>query len=252
MSFAAAALEGVRRAAVYAAMLFSFDVAPAAARPPEAALVIADSSVLTSGLTLAAHHVDVRIAGDSAVVRSALLLGNDSGTAVAVQYLLPTPARVTRGDALHAPGGAEAAAAFDEDDLSRRAAEAAEAGAGALARPRDVILVAPAERITVQVQQRLPLAVLGSVRRLQLPLPVDREAPWLPRFTADVRVDAERPVRRLASFTHPAFVDGLGGRTATLSVEEGEVHREAQLGIEFELAPPAPVLALDARGPATR
>jgi signal transduction histidine kinase len=74
----------------------------------------------------------------------------------------------------------------------------------------------------------------------------------VPRFTADVLVEADRPVSRLSSSTHRALVDGLGENTALLSVPDGFVYRQSQLAVEFELAgAPAsrPVAALD-RAPA--
>lgn len=251
MSISAVVLEGARRAATYVAMLFSLNAAPAAAQlPPEqpaAAALAVDGSVAESGLTLVAHHLDVRVAGDVAAVQALMLLRNDRPTEVAVHYLLPQPARIVRGHPGAVAGPAEVAALCDDTDLSPQEAEQVEAAPGRLVQRNDVIVVAPGEQVGVEVLREVPVSVAGRVRRLQLPLPVDRAAPWVPRFTADVLVEAGQPIRRLSSPTHRALVDGLGERSALLSVPDGFVYRQTQLTIEFELDRPQvgkPVVAL--------
>jgi hypothetical protein len=241
MSISAVVFESVRRAATYAAMLFTLNAAePAAAQPPAArarpaAALAIDGSVAASGLTLAAHHIDARIAGDIASVQVWLLLRNDTTAEVSAQYMLAHPARIVRGDARSGLGRADMASLCEEADLSADAAEHAETAAGRLVQRHDVIVVAPGEQVSVEVLREVPLVVTGRVHRLQLPLPLDPAAPWVPQFTADVLVEADRPVTRLSSTTHPVLVDGLGERTATLSVADGLVHRQAQLAVEFEL-----------------
>jgi hypothetical protein len=192
-----------------------------------------DGPIAGSGLTLAAHHVDVHVAGGRASVRTRLLLRNDSGQTVWAQYVLPQTARLARGDAW---GIAALHGAQCDDDLSAPAAEVAETAAPPqrLMQRHDVVVVAAGEEVTVEVEREIEVAAAGAVWRLSLPLPVDREAPWVPRFSADVLVEAERPIRRLASPTHEALVDGIGERTALLSVD-GFVYRQAQLIVEFEL-----------------
>jgi len=259
MSISAVVFEGMRRAATYAAMLFTLNAAePAAAQPPavgakQAAALAIDGSVAATGLTLAAHHVDARIAGDTASVQVWLLLRNDTTAEVSVQYMLPHPARIVRGDGRSQFGRAGLASLCDEADLSPDAAEHAETATGRLVQRQDVVVVAPGEQISVEVLREVPVVAAGGVHRLQLPLPVDPAAPWVPQFTADVLVEADRPVTRLSSATHPVLVDGLGERTAMLSVADGFVHRQAQLAVEFELGAGqgTPVLALD-RAPAGR
>ena len=238
MSTSAVVFEGVRRAATYATMLFSLNAPPpAAAQPPAAPLaapLAIDGSLAASGLTLTAHHLDVRIAGGTASVQAFMLLRNDRPTEVALHYLLPQPARVVRGEAA-GPLATAAMAASCDGDLSLQAAEYAETAPGRLVQRFDVIVVAPGEQIGVEVQREVPVETAGGVHRLQLLLPVDREAPWVPRFTADVLVEAGQPIRRLSSPTHQALVDGLGETTALLSVPDGFVYRQAQLAVEFEL-----------------
>jgi hypothetical protein len=257
MSISAVVLEGARRAALYAALLFTFDAAtPAVAQAQatshspaaqSAAPLAIDGSVADSGLTLAAHHVDVHVAGETATVRTRLLLRNDTAGDVAAQYTLPYPARLARGDAWLA--GALSDDRCGDGDLSPAAAEYAEAAdaPAPLAQRHDVIVVAAGSEITLEVEREMPIVTAGSVHRLRLPLPVDRDAPWVPRFTADVLVEADAPIRRLSSPTHEALVDGIGGRAALLSVD-GFVYRQQELAVEFELEAPAsgtPVLALD-------
>jgi hypothetical protein len=239
MSMTAVLLDGARRAATYAAMLFSLNAPQPAetdVRPAVAALTV-DGSIAATGLTLAAHHVDARIAGGRASVRSSLLLRNDTTAAISAQYLLPHPARLARGGATFMRGGL--GDLCGDGDLSPDAAEAVESMPGRPLRARDVIVVAPGEQVAIEVERELPLAASGAVGRLLLPLPADPAAPWVPRFTADVLVEADRPIRRLTSPTHPVLVDGVGERTAQLSVADGQVHRQGLLAVEFELEPGA-------------
>jgi len=242
MSISAVLLDGARRAATYAAMLFSLN-APAAASPPAEPALVIDGSIAASGLTLAAHHVDARIAGGRASVRTLLLLRNDGEAPIAAQYLLPYPAWLARGGSSGLYGRGGLAELCGDDDLPAAAAELAEALPGRPLRARDVIVVAPGERVALEVERDLPLEVRGSVQRLRLPLPVDPEAPLAPRFTADVLVEAGTPIRRLDSSSHPVLVDGIGERTALMSVADGQVHRQPQLVVEIELAPADAALA---------
>jgi len=232
MSISAVLLDGARRAATYVTLLFGLNASPPAAQPT-APLAI-DGPLAATGLTLAAHHLDVRIAGGTASVQGFMLLRNDRPDEVAVQYLLAHPARVVRGDAegpLRPPG----LVAPCDEDLSPQAAETVETAPGRPVRRFDVIVVAPGEQIGIEVQREVPVEIAGGGYRLQLPLPADREAPWVPRFTADVLVEAGQPIRRLWSPTHPALVDGLGEKTALLSVPDGFVYRQTRLTVEFEL-----------------
>ncbi len=260
MSLSNVVLEGARRAATYAAMLFSLNAAePAAAQstvaqPRTAAPLAVEGSVSDSGLTLTAHHFDVRIADDEASVRTLLLLRNDTAAAISTQYILPYPARVVRGDDWTVLGREDISTLCDETDLSPVAAEQAETAPGRLARRHDVIVVKSGQQITLEVLRQVPVVATDGVKRLQLRLPVDRGAPWVPRFTADVRVEADRPIVRLESPTHEALVDGVGSRTALLSVADGFVYRQEQLAVEFELegaGRSTPMAALDG-APAAR
>lgn len=261
MSMATVVLEGIRRPAAYAAMLFSLNAPQAAAAQPPvsgagaAAALVLDGSIAGTGLTLAAHHLDVQIAEGSASVQQHLLLRNDTAERVAVQYLRPDPAHVVRAGSFDGLARNDLAPLRDESaDLSPQAAERIEAEPGRWLRRYDVIAVAPGEQIIVEAKCEVPVVVAGNQHRLQLHLPVDPGAPWVPRFTADVRVEADRPIRHLSSPTHPVLVEGLGGPMAQLSVAEGLVHRQAELTIEFELdaaEDAAPSLALE-RTPAAR
>jgi hypothetical protein len=219
MSITAVVLDGARRAATYAAMLFSLNAPPTAVAQPAAALAH-DGWVTDAGLTLTAHHLDVRVVGERASVQALMLLRNDRAAEVALRYPLAAPARVVRSDAA---------------DLPPEVAEQAETASVPPLRQNEVIVVAPGEQIGIELRREVPLATTGGVHRLQLPLPVDREAPWVPRFTADVLVEAGQPIRRLSSPTHQALVDGLGENSALLSVPDGFVYRQTELAIEYEL-----------------
>jgi hypothetical protein len=254
MSISTLLFEGARRAATYAALLFSLNAPEPAAAPPPAvkpgpvAPFVIDGSVADSGLTLAAHHLDVRVADGNASVQVLMLLRNDKADEVAIQYVLPYPARVVHGGARGLLGRADMASLCDDADLSPEAAEHAETAPRRLVQRHDVIVVAPGEQISVELQREVPVVLAGGVHRLQLPLPVDRDAPWVPRFTADVLVEADQPIGRLSSPTHSALIHGLGERTALLSVPDGFVYRQTRFAVEFELdaaEPGKPLAALD-------
>lgn len=254
MSLPALLLDGARRAAGFLAMLYTLH-GPApqpATAPPDAPLAI-EGSISASGLTLAAHHLDVRVADDRASVLTLLRLRNGTAASIAVQYQLPYPARLRRGE--NAPPAGADPWPDDAADLTVEAAERLESEPARPLRRADVIVLAPGEEVTIEVLRELPVTVMRGVRRLRLPLPVDREAPWVPRFTADVLVEARQPIRRLASPSHrTAIVDGLGGPSAMLSVPDGFVYRQAQFEVEFELdaATGAGPLALDGGSDAAR
>lgn len=249
MSMTAVLMEGLRQAAIHAAMLFNLaapapaDAPPRAAAPKVAALP-ADGSIAATGLTLLAHHVDVRVDGSTASARVQMLLRNDTAQAIAAQYLLPHPARVARGDPLRLLAGV---ADDDAADLPPQAAERIEAEPVRALHAHDVVVVAPGEQVGIEIEREAAVRAAGTVRRLRLPLPFDPAAPWVPRFSADVLVEAGRPISRLSSPSHPVLVDRLGERVAMLSVVDGVVHRAAALEVEFELdaaAPRPPTLAL--------
>jgi hypothetical protein len=254
MSLSAVVLEGVRRAAAHAALLFTLNSPQPAVVPPAAVQSVAvaplavDGSIAATGLTLVAQHVDARIAEGKASVLTMLLLRNDTDAVVSAQYVLPFPARVVRGDSGSLSARLDATLLRDDADLPADAAERAETDPGRKLLRYDVIVLAPGEQMTFEVLRDVSIDIHGGVHRLRLPLSVDPGAPWTPRFTADVLVEADRPIRRLTSPTHPALVDGLDERTALLSVEEGRVHRQTQLAVEFELgtgSPSEPALAFD-------
>jgi hypothetical protein len=255
MSIAAVVLEGLRQAAAHAAMLFSLGTPapPVQAPPPDVvpkpAALPADGSLAATGLTLLAHHADVHVDGRTASARVQMLLRNDTAQAVSVQYLLPGRARLARGDPLRRLAGVA-----DDADLQPLEAERIEAEPVRALHARDVVVVAPGEQVGIEVEREVVVRAAGRMRRLRLPLPFDPAAPWVPRFSADVLVQAGRPVRSLASPSHPVLVDGLGEPVAMLSVVDGLVHRAAALEVEFEIdadAPPAAALALG-RGAAVR
>lgn len=252
MSMSAVFVEGLRRAATYVTLLFNLNaMQPATAEPasvhsPAVAPLAIDGSIAATGLTLVAHHVDARVDGTTASVQVVLLLRNDSATGISAQYVLPHPARLFRGD-VHGAAG-DVALLGRDTDLPPALAEQAETAAARPVRRYDVVVVAPGEQIALEVLREAAVDVRGNVQRLRLPLCVDPAAPWTPRFTADVLVEADRAVRRLSSPTHPVLVDGIGSRMAMLSVAEGRVHRQTQLVVEFELDTVSPTSSAPAAG----
>jgi hypothetical protein len=93
------------------------------------------------------------------------------------------------------------------------------------------------------------LLVRHGRRRVVLPLVVDRSATFTPQFSAEVRVESERPISALASATHGGRVVGLGERHAVLTVPNGRVYEGRFLAVEFELADAssAPMGRVDSR-----
>jgi hypothetical protein len=238
-------LDGALRAAQLLPLLFALNTAQAQLpRPPDARTAVqaqvaepAAGAAIAQPLTLAAQHHDVRIRDAAAEVRSTYTLRNDTAETIAAHYLLPYPALVGRGTNWYALRESALDGGCGDGDLSPAQAQFIEAGeAPPVAQPRDVIVVAPGEEITLEIDRTLAVARAGGVARLAVPLATDPNAALTPRLTADVLVESAHGVRRLRSPTHAALVDGLGDRMALLSVEPGRIHRGQELAIEFELA----------------
>lgn len=239
MSIMQSCVDGAWRAAQLLSLLFVLNQPQAAAQPVGAAVAI-DADIRSQAfgdlpLTLLAQHHDIRVTDAGAVVRSLLTLRNDRPATVFAHYQLPQPAQVWRDPDASPPSGPL--------DLPARAAELLESGEvldeRAMLLRGDVLAVDAGESITLVVDRRLDVMRRGKTQRIELPLASDRDAPFVPRLSADVLVESATRVVRLQSPTHAALVDGVGQRLALLSIADGRVHRGAILAVQFELAPPA-------------
>jgi hypothetical protein len=270
-------IEGARTAATLVPFLFVMQVGAAEAqlpRTPVAEAVAATAqhesarhaaawanesrlaealASLTSdtALTLVAQHHDLRVAGPLAQVRTLLTLRNESDEDIAAHYVGRQPLLVGRNGqwftlAEQTVGEVETEIenhGCGDGDLDAMAAEFAETGERGVALPRDVIRVRAGEEIVLEIHREVPVTAGGAVQRVSLPLASDRDAPMVPRLSADVLVESPHGLRRLASPTHTALVDGLHEPLTLLSVDPARVHRGTQLIVEFEPQPGVAVAA---------
>lgn len=198
------------------------DAAPAAL--PAVAL---DTLAESAPLALTASHVDVEIAGRRALLRTTLVWRNEGALPVQASFQQPLPSQARL----------LVAAAGEDGCLGDALAEAIEAGDDAVFGAGRRTL-APGEALTVVVEREAPLLVRGDRYRLVLPLPTQRHGAFAPQFTADVAIDAGRPIVELASATHDAQIERYGDGQALLSVHDGRGYEGRFFAVEFALGEP--------------
>ncbi len=244
MSFVRTLADGAAQAAQLVPLLFALNgVTPVAAQLPRAvafapgaaAPAVIEPVPAGAPLTLVANHVEVRVAGARAEVLTQLTYRNDGAMPIEARYSVPLPALVLQSgdDASWANDPAPFDCGGDEPFESAQFAEAGEADPRAYA--SGTLWIEPGEEVTVMLRRPADLLVRGGRHRLVLPLVVDRDATFTPRFSAEVWIEADRPIAALASATHRGQVVGLGERRAALIVPDGRVHAGQFLAVEFEL-----------------
>jgi len=235
-------VEGAARAAQLVPLLFALNtVAPASAqlpRPvsPVPAASFAMAAEESSPLVLAEHHADVRIKDGRAHVRSVLTYRNERSEPVSTSFAFPFPTLLAQGDTWRALGEDGIEPTGDcSGDASADDAEFLEAGEQIPPRVEvGYVTVAAGEQIKLETHRVLDLAQRGNGQRLALPLPIDRNAPYSPQFSADVFVDGARAVTRLTSATHGGSVTGAGTQHAHLVVPSGRAYTGAQFVVDVE------------------
>jgi len=235
-------IEGATRAAQLVPLLFVLNTAsPASAQLPRAAAAAPDARFAAAIdesplLTLTEHHADVRIRGNQAHVRSLLTYRNERAEPVATSFAFPFPTLIEQGETWRALGEESIESGDCAGDESSGDAEFLEAGEPLPSRI-DVgfVTVAPGEEIRLETHRVLELAARKSGYRLALPLPVDRSAPYAPRFSADVVVEEARPVVRLVSTTHGGSATGTGSTRAQLAVPSGRAYIGTQFLVDIDL-----------------
>ena len=205
------------------------------------AAVEIDTGTDASPLTLLASHVDIRIVGAQARVRTTLTWRNDGPLPVEAVYRAPLPAALARLVDVGADGCGDTSMA----DLDDEAAEAAEAGDAAPAGHGSVRL-APGEEVRVTVERDATLIARGDHHRLVLPLFTQRNGAFTPQFSATASIDAARPIVDLGSATHPVEIEMLGESQARLSIPNGRVYEGQFLALHFTLGNDAPVASVPA------
>lgn len=261
MSATQVLFDGAARAAHLVPLLFAPLLVPAAhaadsavtlprvvitaPQPPTAAApaVMLETTARSSALTLAASHVDLRVIGSQARLRTTTVWRNDGPQ--------PITARWTQGRAVDPLASLEAVddegcgdpvdellAALDDETIETGEFVRAEGGER---------LLAPGDELAVEVEQPADLLVRGDHRRLVLPLLTQRFGAFTPQFTARVTVDAEQPIVALASATHAGEVLRLSDTQVQFVVPAGRVHEGQFFALEYALgdvAPPSPLAQL--------
>lgn len=238
-------LDAALRAAQLAPLLFAQPAAAQLPRPlnPPAAqaggattTVVLDPASTPAPLQLVASHLDVQVNGKLAMVRTTLTYRNAGALPVEALYTVPLPALLATADqrviALGAPVMEDAGCGDEPYEV----AQFAEAGEAPEVRyEQGTVLVAPGEEVTLTLARPTELVVRDARYRLVLPLGFQRGASFTPRFSADVSVAAEQPIRALTSATHGGEVENLGGTHARLSIPEGRAYEGQFLAFDFEL-----------------
>jgi hypothetical protein len=210
------------------------------------AIVNIDTGTDASPLTLLANHVDIRIVGTQARVRTTLTWRNNGPVPVEATYRAPLPSALARLVVDDFDGCGDALDAREADD-NDEAAEAGETASGG----RALVLLAPGEEVRVTVEREAALIARGDRQRLVLPLFTQRNGAFTPQFSATASIDAERPIVELSSGTHPVEVSGLGEPQARAVIPNGRVYEGQFLALDFKLgtataAEPPPTIS--ARG----
>lgn len=176
----------------------------------------------------------MRIHGARAEVLTQPTNRHDGSVPIEARYTVPLPALVLQpGEIASWPVDAAAVdCGGDEPPESARFAEAGEVDPRGYA--AGTPWIEPGEEVTVWLRRPAELLVRNGRHRLVLPLVVDRGATFTPRFSAQVRIEAERPIAALACRTHGGQVFGLGERRAAPIVTDGRVYQGRFLAVEFE------------------
>ena len=232
MSLARLLIDGATHAAHLLPLAFALHAAPAAAqlpRPPAAVAIVPAAPAaddLPAPLALTANHLVLRIGPEGAALRTRLTYRNTGTAAIEAPVALPPDARVLP------PGLSDDEEAIDGcGDDAEDHAQYLEAGET----PIVILQVAPGEEVTIETRRPAAMTERNGTYRLVLPLPHDADAPFAPRFSAQVEVTAPQAVRRLQSATHGGTTLGLGATTATLTIPEGRVYGGRYLAVEFEV-----------------
>ena len=201
-----------------------------------------DTGVDGSPLTLLANHVDIRVVGSAARVRTTLTWRNDGATPIAATFRAPLPSALAQlkfDDAIDGCGD------LPDVELQAMDDESVETG-DAPARGHGVVHLAPGEEVRVTVERETTLIARGDHHRIVLPLFTQRGGLFTPRFSATASIDAARPIVDLTSATHPIEVDRLGDSQALVVVSGGRVHEGQFLALDFTLGTDATVVAATA------
>ena len=245
MSLARLLFDGATHAAQLLPLAFALHVPAAAAqlpRPPAPSVAVPampPGDELPAPLALTANHLDLRIGADGAELRTRLTYRNTGSAAIDAPVALPPDARVLPPGLADDEEAVDAGGCGDDADSHAQFLEAGET-------PIVILQVAPGEDVTIETRRPAAMTERNGTYRIVLPLPHDPDAPFAPRFSAQVEVTTPRPVRRLQSATHGGATRGLGATTATLTIPEGRVYGGRYLAVEFEVdravAPHPPAL----------
>ncbi|MCU0938513.1 MAG: hypothetical protein MUC86_05090 [Burkholderiaceae bacterium] len=257
LQFSELLTDGALRAAQLASLLFALHAAqPAHAQLPRAATTQLPSVTVTapaivdintgidgSPLTLIANHVDIRVVGTQARVRTTLTWRNDGPLPVEARYRAPLPStlaalvRADEFDGCGDPIDALMAQIETADDAAQEAGAGAPSGQG-------IVPLAPGEEVQVTVEREATLIARGDHHRLVLPLFTQRSGLFSPQFSAIAFIDAARPIVELDSATHPVEINRLGESRAQVVIADGQVREGQFLALDFTLGREAPVAAL--------
>jgi hypothetical protein len=209
---------------------------PSASADPEAPLVALDADAADSPLVLRRLHLDVRVHGQSATVRSTFVYRNAGAEAVDALYTLSPQGTV------HGPDGtliAMAGRAHDDEagcgDQPAAHAQFLEAGEPAPGpHAQGIVRVDPGADVTIRLHRATVVPGRDHRRRLALPLPSDRGSAFAPVFSADVLI-AAGALNSPQSATHAVQTRVLGAGVARLVPSAHRAAGPRFFAVDFEL-----------------
>ena len=247
MSLVRLLAEGAGEAAKLVPLVFTLGLAPAHAQLPRAVPVeqvdaarfpLLQAVDGSAAPTLVAQHVGLVLSEQDSQLRTTSVFRNDSNAPITARYALPLAGAVT----LHGV-----------DDESELVIDEAGCGGGEADEPGDVaqfieagepipqkiqsgmVWLEPGDEITVVSVRPADVFRRDSRGRVLVVLPPAPAGQAAPQFSAQVDVDASRPIIALGSATHGGEIDGVGGSRARLFVPNGPVYQARFLSVDYEL-----------------
>lgn len=250
MSFVRLLADGACEAARLVPLIFALGVGPAHAQLPRAPAVqgadAARGPVLqpvegSAAPTLIAQHIALALSDQGSQLRTTSVFRNESTAPIAARYSLPLAGALTvRGiddeEIDLEDSGCGGGASVAQGDESAADAQFAEAGEPDPQQTQNgVVWLEPGDEITLVSVRAADVVRRDARRRVVLALPPPPAGQPTPEFSAEIDVDADRPIVALGSATHGGDVDGLGSSRARLFIPNGRVYETRFLSVDLEL-----------------
>lgn len=197
--------------------------------------------------TLVSQHMTIELADSDAQLRVTSVFRNTTDAPIAARYVLPFDAALDTVPVIDDSADLDAVAdQVGHDcggDLSvADASEFIEAGEpDPRGQQTGVVWLEPGDEVTLVSSRPADVFKRDSRRRVVLVLPPAPDGQPVPAFSAEIDVEAQRPITQLGSATHGGDVDGIGSSRARLFIPNGKVYATRFLSVDLELGTAAPI-----------